>query len=181
MYRTMDIMECIAYSDEEYVQLAIRIGSNRHEEQNIRRRIGSKKHLLYESSLVIEEWNEDLQLISLSDNMLTGRGLHDPSLLFAAKFRDKEMTLLARITHYGVENALGVAQELANLFDPEPIKRRFFTNILLHGERRYNEEVVSTHPVRYQNNTYGPYDIVVRYGDDLASVATYYGTVCNTA
>ena len=162
-------------------------------------RIGKKKHLLYESSFVIEEWNyflsyisnqprptgnfssleslnsEDLQAISLSDDMLTGTGLHDSSLLFAAKFRDKEMTLLARITQPGVDYTLRVAQEIADILEPEPLKRKFFTNVLLNGERRYNEEVVSIHPVRYQgNNTYGHYDIVVRHGDDLAAVATYY-------
>lgn len=38
MYKTMDIMECVAYSADEFVQTAIHIGSSRYGEQKLRRR-----------------------------------------------------------------------------------------------------------------------------------------------
>jgi protein O-GlcNAc transferase len=56
MYRTMGLMECVASSPEEYVEIAVRLGTDRPYALEIRERIRALNHVLYEDRRVIDEF-----------------------------------------------------------------------------------------------------------------------------
>lgn len=82
MYRTMNIPgeEVIANTDEDYVNFALAIGSNREREHQIRGLIRSRKHLLYESDLVIQEWEYFLSYIMYNEKLHTTPYLRQRSI-----------------------------------------------------------------------------------------------------
>ncbi|GMH69711.1 hypothetical protein TrRE_jg11715, partial [Triparma retinervis] len=58
MYKSMDILELVCYTDEDYVDAAVRVGSNREVEAELRSRILERVGVLYENEGVIAEWEK---------------------------------------------------------------------------------------------------------------------------
>jgi predicted O-linked N-acetylglucosamine transferase (SPINDLY family) len=56
MYRKMQITECIATDAAHYVDIAVRLGTDREYAQLIRERILGRKHVLFEDPRVVEEF-----------------------------------------------------------------------------------------------------------------------------
>jgi len=56
MYRKMDIDDCIAADPGQYVDIAVRIGTDRVYAAGLRARIGSRNHVLFEDRRVVEEY-----------------------------------------------------------------------------------------------------------------------------
>lgn len=56
MYRKMGMMECVASSPEDYVEIAVRLGTDRLYALAMRERILARNHVLYEDRRVVEEF-----------------------------------------------------------------------------------------------------------------------------
>jgi predicted O-linked N-acetylglucosamine transferase (SPINDLY family) len=59
-YRQMGITECIAESEEEYVRIALRLGTDAAWRAELRDRIRTQKHLLYEDAQAVRQLEEFL-------------------------------------------------------------------------------------------------------------------------
>ena len=56
MYRAMGILDCIARDPEDYINIAVRLGTDRDHARQIRARILANGHVLFENPRVIEEF-----------------------------------------------------------------------------------------------------------------------------
>jgi protein O-GlcNAc transferase len=68
MYRKMGISECVARDAEDYVNIALRLGTDRGFAEAMRAKLLSQHHLLYEDRRVVEEF-ERFFLESLGENV----------------------------------------------------------------------------------------------------------------
>ena len=59
-YRQMGIADCIAADPKEYVEVAVRLGTDPAWRQEIRQRILEQKHLLYDNELAVQELEQFL-------------------------------------------------------------------------------------------------------------------------
>jgi predicted O-linked N-acetylglucosamine transferase (SPINDLY family) len=59
-YRQMGITECIAESEEEYVRIALRLGTDAAWRAEMRDRIRAQKHSLYEDAQAVRQLEEFL-------------------------------------------------------------------------------------------------------------------------
>ena len=66
MYRKMGILDCIARDPEDYVGIALRLGTDPNAASELRARILSRNHVLYEDSRVVEQF-EGLFTAALED------------------------------------------------------------------------------------------------------------------
>lgn len=62
-YRTMGVEGGIAYSDDEYVDLAVNIATDREEERRMRGEILANVWKLYDSDGVTREWEEFIECV----------------------------------------------------------------------------------------------------------------------
>ena len=54
-YRQMDVLDCIAESDSDYIRIALRLGMDRAWRDSIRSKILEREHLLYENGAAVRE------------------------------------------------------------------------------------------------------------------------------
>ena len=57
-YRKMDVMDCVASSPEEYVDIALELGKNQNYRNSIKEKILSANHVLYENLGAVRELEE---------------------------------------------------------------------------------------------------------------------------
>ena len=211
MYKVMNISMgedncCIAYTDEDYINLALSIGTDRKREGHVRNLIESRKHRIYKSNIVIKEWEYFLsyitthqrpssissqfnEAISSSEDSIVDLdatffipNVQENSLIknssYAIKFRalPSDDVHVAYFTQHN-KNVTKIAHELCSkLSRADPIMCEFIRNVLRHGQQRNEENIVATYPVRFlSNNAAWNEDIVVRFGDDLQAVSSFYG------
>jgi predicted O-linked N-acetylglucosamine transferase (SPINDLY family) len=68
LYKKMNMMDCVAATAEEYVDIAVRLGSDRDYRELIRRRILEANHVLYEDHGVVRELEQFfLQALAAKD------------------------------------------------------------------------------------------------------------------
>jgi predicted O-linked N-acetylglucosamine transferase (SPINDLY family) len=60
-YQQMEVVDCIAQSEDEYVQIALRLGTDRDWREQVRSAILSRKHLLYEDATAVRQLESFLQ------------------------------------------------------------------------------------------------------------------------
>ena len=56
MYRTMEIPDCIATDPQDYIEIAVRIGTDRPYAEALRTRILARNHVLFEDARVVREF-----------------------------------------------------------------------------------------------------------------------------
>jgi predicted O-linked N-acetylglucosamine transferase (SPINDLY family) len=56
MYRKMEILDCIAADPQQYIDIAVRIGTDRSYAKALRERILSRNHVLFEAPRVVSEF-----------------------------------------------------------------------------------------------------------------------------
>ena len=62
-------MDCICSSIEEYIQLALKLGTDKEFNQIIRKKISNKKDLLFNDQDSIQEWSDKLIMVSTKINI----------------------------------------------------------------------------------------------------------------
>jgi len=190
MYKIMGIEDCVCRSYEQYVEVAVRVGRNREVERELRGRILERKGLLYENDEVLVEWN--LMLWEMGGRGGGGGGGEEGSLILGEEFFDVEvdnrfvgydyaMKLVTAenqqltIRMLETDDPIVAAQTVAAQIDAEPVKFRWLAAVFQHGLRRLGEVVVRRFGVEGRGVANGREEVEVRFGDDLALVATYYG------
>lgn len=68
-YKKMGIMDCICYSVKDYIQLALKLGTDRDFNKMIRTKISKKKDLLFNEQDSIQEWSDNLIMLSTKINI----------------------------------------------------------------------------------------------------------------
>jgi predicted O-linked N-acetylglucosamine transferase (SPINDLY family) len=61
MYRKMAIFDCIARDAQDYIGIAVRIGTDREYARTLRQRILARKHVLFEDARVLREFERFFQ------------------------------------------------------------------------------------------------------------------------
>ena len=55
IYKKIGVMDCVASNPREYVDIAIRLGTNKEYRENIKAKILARNHVLYENIEVVRE------------------------------------------------------------------------------------------------------------------------------
>jgi len=61
MYKKMNILECITYNKDEYVNMALKLGNNKEFRDSVIKKIEERKGILFENNDTILEWVEFLR------------------------------------------------------------------------------------------------------------------------
>jgi len=59
-YVKMGIYDCVATSNEEYINIAVHFGTNQTHRELVSRRLLEKSHLMWEDMQVVKEWERFL-------------------------------------------------------------------------------------------------------------------------
>ena len=62
-YRQMGIMDLVARNTQQYIELAVRLGTDAPYREAMRRRICAAKGLLFEDESVVHEWERFLRAV----------------------------------------------------------------------------------------------------------------------
>ncbi len=189
MYRTMGIDYPIAYTDTEYVEKAVAIGTNRTLEDELRSSILQKNYLLYDNDDVVNEWNEFLKhIVSFPRPVKTYvvpdyhlEGAHESLELSASELgyairlqhvdptTYERQTLTLRLAAH--DDPVEYADAASKAVNAEPVKSRWIKAVLVHGMARLSTPIVFSFSasIRSQIVTFD-----VHEGDDLDQAAVYY-------
>ncbi|GMI31318.1 hypothetical protein TrCOL_g8472 [Triparma columacea] len=196
MYKSMDVMDLVCYTDEDYVDAAVRVGSNRQVEAELRKKILERVSVLYENKGVIAEWEKFFEYALDNERPASNAyfdKVYSDKVVVAVEFEDDEMeagewgvelengaTLayaiklnfedkLLDVKIAEGEDPLGYAREISDAIGAEWVKERWIAAVLQHGIRRLEEDVV------FEFEVSGRGGGEVRAGDDLGLVSNYYG------
>ncbi|GMI07997.1 hypothetical protein TrVE_jg13318 [Triparma verrucosa] len=195
MYKTMRILDLVCYNDEDYVKTAVAVGTNRDMEQRIRSAILTQNHLLYQSPKVIEEWNEFIHYavsnprpvsngyfsLAVKDSHLDHNHKSielsgGATLAYAVKLNhDNPVTGQSHgiMVHIAIgEDPLEYARQLAESIGAEPVKFRWIATLLQRGVKRLERGIIDSVMLVVKGKEVL---VGVRWGDDLALVASFAG------
>ena len=66
LYRKMGVFDCVAQTAEEYVRLALTLGTNRDRRQDLRERIQAANEVLFEDHGAVRELEQFFQEVAAS-------------------------------------------------------------------------------------------------------------------
>ena len=190
MYKVMGVTGGVAYSDEEYIELAVGIGTNRTREGEMRERILENVHKLYENEEVVKEWETFIDYAVANPRPAGGVGVvkvrpehvdrqHVPielaggELAYAIKLVTDDgsgQTLFVRVA--AGEDPAGYANQVAAAINAEEVKARWVETVLKNGVDRFQKDVEHTFMIEREG---ARIKIDVRWGDDLGQLAMFTG------
>jgi hypothetical protein len=189
MYATMGVEGCVAYSDSEYVELAVSIGTNRTKEANLRRDILANVHKLYNNPEVVREWEEFIDYAVSNPRPEVNSGVETAptsgidqnhasielpgvELGYAIKLAtDTGDNVFVRLSEH--DDPLSYAQQVGDVIGAEYVKYRWIATVLQRGLNRLRySDVIHTFLLEVNNERV---KVDVRYGDDLTQLAMFTG------
>lgn len=173
MYSKMGIYDCISYTEQEFIDIAIRLGTNPAYRETISRRILQMNDLLYQSQRVVEEWNEFLLTI-------TAHPAPTPDLvkqcpldqrqdeIFSISIYLDHLDKTESIVVYPGEDPVQLGRQFATRFDPplEPIKEHYVIQMLQNGVLRYTQPIVAQWNITFEARK-RLVEADIHFGDDL--------------
>ncbi|KAF1318682.1 N-terminal acetyltransferase a complex subunit nat1, partial [Globisporangium splendens] len=193
MYNVMGVADLIAYSEDEFVEIAVLLAQDEKLRAQARELILEHKYKLYENAAVIREWETFLISILAAkppQERASGRTTDAarvasecphalPLIPVNEPFFELNVFLFGAVDHYnhfvGItlklpsegEDPFEVSKELAERFEPplDSLQQSFIAKTMWNAKHRQLQPVVMTVNVSVTANVYAPVEI--RYGDDL--------------
>ncbi|KAH9094225.1 hypothetical protein Ae201684P_016837 [Aphanomyces euteiches] len=164
MYTKMGILDCIAKTDEAYVDIALQLGANASYRDAISRQIQDRSSVLFESSSaqVVDDWDRCLHTIL---------ALPPPPRLNESVYGFR-LNVLGRAIEIHLsewDKPSQVAAEIAAALDLEPLHRWFVqTQIYKAHMRRFQQAVLTMDLLP------GLPPFTFRFGDDVSLAMQYF-------
>jgi predicted O-linked N-acetylglucosamine transferase (SPINDLY family) len=110
-YQRIGVLDCVADTPQQYVEIALRLGTNPLYREQVRAKIRARNHLLYEDSEVVRELERFF--LSLFPFSASHHQLHQPVVPSSTLDFSQELALAAR---YQQEGQLAAAEQVYRQF-----------------------------------------------------------------
>ncbi|KAF0695762.1 Aste57867_13452 [Aphanomyces stellatus] len=133
MYKKMNLFDCIATTDEAYVDVALRLGRNATYRMAIAQHIRDHVKVLFEAERVVADWDRCLHSILARP---------PPPTLFGIRLNLRDEDEAVEIVLEPHESPEQVAASLAATYSLEPLQATYLTTLLKNGRRRDVQPIV---------------------------------------